>query len=114
MKAVFLDEIGNAGRVDRGSCSSLIYASSEVDTDEEKGAEFKDLWTSLKTPIADELADQLRAGPSPSLTLPTPMVINAVFGAHHSGTSSSFLHRSHRRHQTPTQEERPERTRFEQ
>lgn len=29
-----------------------------------RAAEFRDLWASLKTPIADELADELRNGSS--------------------------------------------------
>jgi hypothetical protein len=34
--------------------------------------EFQDLWSSLKTPIADELAEELRSGQSPPLSPQAP------------------------------------------
>lgn len=71
MKAVFLDEVGKIEPVDQGEFfspfSSLLSFAKEFN----KNliivfVEFKDLWTSLKTPLsADDLSDELKTGSSP-------------------------------------------------
>ena len=60
MKSVFLNEIGEKCTVDKGQ-SQADRCPLRIRADTSR-AEFCELWHSLKTPIADELAAELRAG----------------------------------------------------